>query len=181
MWSWAVSNLDPFVVEWPTKWVQDPEIGPVVTYLNRFVNDLFLRSGGGDDAIVETQIVELYEPGIQTGNYEELLEELELDVEMLGGQGFDPSQLLPSVTVESAAYTTAGSITVIATSNITVTLNASPDTGETVTIKRATTAGTVTIDGNGKNIDGASTHTLILNYESRNILYVTETDEWLIV
>jgi hypothetical protein len=85
------------------------------------------------------------------------------------------------VTVESAAYTTAGSITVIATSNITVTLNASPDTGETVTIKRATTAGTVTIDGNGKNIDGASTHTLILNYESRNILYVTETDEWLIV
>ena len=51
-----MSNLDPFVVEWPAKWVQDPEIGPVLVYLNRFLHDLFLRTGGGEDLIENIEV-----------------------------------------------------------------------------------------------------------------------------
>ena len=46
-----MSNVDPFVVQWPRKWTDDPEIGPVIDYLNRFLHDIFIRTGGGDDII----------------------------------------------------------------------------------------------------------------------------------
>ena len=46
-----MADVDPFVVQWPRQWLEDPEIGPVVVYLNRFLHDLFLRTGGGTDEI----------------------------------------------------------------------------------------------------------------------------------
>ena len=46
-----MAKVDPFIVKWPNKWVRDPEIGPVLQYLNRFLHDLWQRTGGGDDAI----------------------------------------------------------------------------------------------------------------------------------
>lgn len=50
-----MANVDPFVIQWPRAWTDDPEIGPVVHYLNRFLHDLFIRSGGGDDLIEEAE------------------------------------------------------------------------------------------------------------------------------
>tara|TARA_R110000803_G_scaffold210685_4_gene283236 strand:- start:6570 stop:6866 length:297 start_codon:yes stop_codon:yes gene_type:complete len=50
-----MANVDPFVIQWPTQWVQDPEIGPVVQYLNRFLHDLWIRTGGGDDIISDNE------------------------------------------------------------------------------------------------------------------------------
>ena len=49
-----MANVDPFVIQWPRKWLVDPEVEPVIHYLNRFLHDLFLRTGGGDDAIEST-------------------------------------------------------------------------------------------------------------------------------
>lgn len=46
-----MAKVDPFVIEWPQKWMQDNEIRPVIEYLNRFLHDLFIRTGGGDDLI----------------------------------------------------------------------------------------------------------------------------------
>jgi len=46
-----LASVDPFVIQWPKKWTEDPEIGPVIHYLNKFLHDLWLRSGGSDDAI----------------------------------------------------------------------------------------------------------------------------------
>jgi len=56
-----LAKVDPFVIQWPAKWMADDEIRPVVEYLNRFLHDLFIRSGGGDDlieAVVETTAAE---------------------------------------------------------------------------------------------------------------------------
>jgi len=50
-WCWKLANVDPFIVDWPKKWLSDPEIAPVILYLNRFLHDLFIRTGGGDDLI----------------------------------------------------------------------------------------------------------------------------------
>jgi len=44
-----MARVDPFVIQWPRKWTSDPEIGPVVQYLNRFLHDMFIRSGGSID------------------------------------------------------------------------------------------------------------------------------------
>lgn len=48
-----MASVDPFVIQWPKKWLDDPEIRPVIEYLNRFLHDLFIRTGGGDDLIEE--------------------------------------------------------------------------------------------------------------------------------
>ena len=56
-----MAKVDPFVIQWPQKWMQDNEIRPVIEYLNRFLHDLFIRTGGGDDlieAVVETTAAE---------------------------------------------------------------------------------------------------------------------------
>lgn len=82
----------------------------------------------------------------------------------------------------STAYTTTGlEDLVIATASLTVSLNASPDDGETVKVKRATTAGYVTVSGNGNTIDGDSTFTMVNNYGSFTFKYVEDAGEWLII
>lgn len=81
----------------------------------------------------------------------------------------------------STALTTSGNQVIVVTGAVTITLNATPDDGETVKIKRATTAGTVTVDGNGKNIDDAATYSILENYEGIQVIYSVLDDQWFIV
>jgi len=81
-----------------------------------------------------------------------------------------------SVTAINSAYTTAGDQILICTSAITVTLNNIPADNEQVTIKR--TNGEVIIDAGAKTIDGASTYTMLVDYEGVDIVYSAATDEW---
>lgn len=46
-----MAKLDPFTAQIPAKFLNDPELRPFFEYLNRFLHDLFIRTGGGDDAI----------------------------------------------------------------------------------------------------------------------------------
>jgi len=77
-----MTRVDPFVERIPQKILDDPELAPYFTYLDLHLHDAWIRSGGGDDAIAESQIGELYEPGIQTSNTDEHIEELEVSAEM---------------------------------------------------------------------------------------------------
>ena len=77
--------------------------------------------------------------------------------------------------------TTPGNAVIIATSNITVTLNPYPADKEKVTIKRATSAGSVIINGGAYPIDGAAIYTLITNYEAAQCIYSAIDNGWFIV
>jgi len=46
-----LAKVDPFTAPIPPKFLNDPELRPFFEYLNRFLHDLFVRTGGGDDAI----------------------------------------------------------------------------------------------------------------------------------
>lgn len=72
-------EVDPFVIQWPQEWLDDPTLSPVLFYLNRFLHDLWLRTGGTDDAVTELQIGELYETGIESALSSELERELDED------------------------------------------------------------------------------------------------------
>jgi len=50
-----LAKVDPFVIQWPRKWMEDNEIRPVIEYLNRYLHDLFIRTGGGSDLIDDSQ------------------------------------------------------------------------------------------------------------------------------
>ena len=82
----------------------------------------------------------------------------------------------------ATAYTTTGlEDLVVVTSDVTITLNATPDDGEKVEVKRVTTAGNVTVDGNGNNIDGDTTFTLLSNYGAYDFIYSVTEGGWLIL
>lgn len=85
-----------------------------------------------------------------------------------------------SVSTASNYTTTGAERLIVATGAITITLNADPEDFETVTIKRATTAGAVTISGNGNTIDGSATFSMISNYDSYTVVYSVDAAEWLI-
>lgn len=75
-------------------------------------------------------------------------------------------------------YTTTSNQLIIATSNITITLNANPKDKEVAIIKRDTTAGTVTISG---TIDGSTSYNLITNYEAAHCIYSYDNSTWYII
>lgn len=62
-----------------------------------------------------------------------------------------------------------------------ITLPAAPQSAQTITVKAITASGgsPITINGNGKNIDGAATATLTSNYASRTLIFNTALNIWL--
>lgn len=60
-------SVDPFVIPIPPKWMKDPELAPTVAYLWRFLYDLWQRTGAGDDAISNLEVINTYETTSLTG------------------------------------------------------------------------------------------------------------------
>lgn len=61
----------------------------------------------------------------------------------------------------------------------TMTLNASPEDGEThIITKKDNSANNVTISGNGKNVNGGATITFNTQYQGRLVFYVGAAGEW---
>ena len=71
-----MAKVDPFLLNIPKQLQSDPETRGFFEYLIRWAHDITQRTGGGNDLIAETQIGELYEPGIQTFDPGELVSEL---------------------------------------------------------------------------------------------------------
>lgn len=68
-----MSNVvDPFVIRWPQKWINDPDVQPTIAYLNRFLHDSWVKSGGGDDFITNIQNIDSTTLNIQTSDDEEI-------------------------------------------------------------------------------------------------------------
>jgi len=69
-------------------------------------------------------------------------------------------------------------------SGLTVTLPSTPDSSKKITVKDRTgnaLSNNITIDGNGKNIDGVSTALIDTNRGSLQFIYSDEFDEWYII
>ena len=168
-----MAKLDPYVAQWPVKWMQDNEIRPSIEYLNRFLHDIFIRTGGDDDAIESVENEEAFDPGIQTFEQDDF--EAEID-----DSDLSPHLVIidPEVVGITANYTTTGSQIVICSNSsaITVTLNATPDDGESVHIKRQNAL--VTVSG---AVDGDSSKDIIFKYDSPHLVYTIAAGEWSIV
>ncbi len=183
-----MASVDPFVIQWPRQWMEDDEIRPVIEYLNRFLHDLFIRTGGGDDSVSDSDS-DIFDPGIQLVDGEGL-EDID-DIGLEPSLSFDPDDIdLPELDYPSskdqvevigitANYTTTGDQIVVCsnTAAITVTLNANPDDGEQVHIKRQGTA-LVTVSG---AIDGDTSKDITFRYDSPHLVFTIDAGEWSII
>ena len=185
-------NLPPIRVPDSILELLGDEAADYFNKVNFVMYQMWRRQGGANDLIDETQLGELYEPGIQTSDVDELVDDLEVSQEMsmildLSEQieelqhqiaTFSPLKEFESIST-STAFTTTGDQIVICTNTTPVThpLNAAPDDGEEVIFKRQNT-GSVTISG---TIDGASSITLLSRYDAPHLVFSVDAGEWSIV
>lgn len=88
----------------------------------------------------------------------------------------DTSMSTVAIVTGSTTLTSANHVVIVnkGSAVATITLDAAPATGKTVTIKDGSgnaAAFNVTIDGNGKNIDGASSLVINIDYEAVTVVY----------
>ena len=154
-----MSDVDPFVIRWPDAWLTDPEVGPVVQYLNRFLHDIWVRTGGGTDALATITNSETYETSMAAGQFIALHE----DSEQLESEIYAAPQ---PASHEEAEYTDNRRYRSVKTSvnytavdhdfvegNNGVTIKADPHPGADDVIVIANGDGsTIRFDANGNNI-----------------------------
>ncbi len=162
----------PPQVRIPDSLARDPEAFGYFRQINQILFQLWTRTGGETDAVSATEVVDLYSSSQPVTE-----DALEVLYPMVNA-GLVPQT---SVIAASAAFTTTGTQVVICTNTaaMTIKLNATPDDGEEVEIKRQNAA--VTIDGNGQTVDGATSVVILAQYDSPHLVYTVAANEWSII
>ncbi|MFV2055412.1 MAG: hypothetical protein ACC707_03050 [Thiohalomonadales bacterium] len=101
----------------------------------------------------------------RSGGYQDILDSI-----VLGG--------VSQVIITGSDYTTIGNQRVICTTAVTITLNASPNNGEVVDVKR--TNGLVTIEGNGLLIDNDTQLILTEDFVGVQLYFSIVKSTWII-
>lgn len=72
-------KVAPFIIRWPRKWVDDNDVRPVIEYLNEFLHDLWVRSGGPVDQVADTEAALVTGNGENRGyrRFEDMITDLE--------------------------------------------------------------------------------------------------------
>ena len=83
------------------------------------------------------------------------------------------------VNVTTSTYTTTTSSVLLCTVPTVITLNLAPTNSETVTVNRIN--GEVTVDGNGRSINGEASHILSKDTTSIDFFYSSDLNQWYII
>lgn len=139
------------------------------------------RTGGPTDAIYDlgaSIVGEDYVTTTRVAVLEKDFRRLQIELDEISRINYQPFFDIRTITT-STNYTTVDDCIVIAKSKVTITLNSNPKNNEKAIIKRATTAGEVTISA--ANIDGSTSHVLLMNYEAAHCVYSYDNNAWYIV
>lgn len=143
----------------PEKWAFDPEIGPLIQELLNALFQLRNRGGGDND-----------QTAINTENIATNATNNATNTANIAINAAAIEDLQFTFVTTAVDVTTSGNQHIEATAPLTVTLDGSPKANDTVIVKQRTT-GTVTINGNGNLIDGASTFDLLEEDETVQLVY----------
>lgn len=145
---------------WPDIMIED--------YLN-IIGDLLVLANSGDNN-AQSVLISLIFPAASVVDDEALIAWTTALEEHLSPKFSNPQSQTEYFST-AINFTTTGNEFVEVTSNVTVFLNAEPNEGEKVIVKRNTGAGSVTIDANGSTIDGAATLVQTTNFEPTTLIY----------
>jgi hypothetical protein len=155
---WALTNkVDPFIAPIPQPWIDDPEVGPFAEYLNRFLHDLWVRTGGGNDAISDSGVKELYPWAT-----------------------FTPTRFLEDIEIAAGdtAFTTTIDQFIVCnnTAAATITLNTEPEDGEELVIARRN-AGVIMAGV----VNGKTNPSLALKLDTAHLKFSVAAGEWVVI
>lgn len=162
-----MANVDPFVIQWPRAWEQDPEIGPVIHYLNRFLHDLWIRTGGSSDAIESVELAEKY-PWPTTITTQQ--DSFDYPVKVIPAKQFNAVTTTTSYTANSWDY-------IRASSNALITFPEYPSENDVIII-RNDDGSKIKLNGNGRNMNDETTGILTRKGRSVTFHYFVGTNDW---
>lgn len=139
--------------------------------LERFLHDLWERTGGSDDEVRNLQLQELFP--WKSGNID--VNEVNHPIVNYSIKTKDDFIITTSVDFTTTSTTSV----VICNASLTVTLNPNPEEHEVVTVIQAG-ATPVTVSGGTRNINDSTTYMQIVQYESNDFVYSVENDQWYI-
>lgn len=164
-----MSEVDPFIIKIPNfLWNHpDPEVRNYFQYLNRWAQDMWIRTGADQDNIANQAVRESYAWRIGRKQPDNV------------NYSVNISKKGKVIVTTGSNYTLTGyEDLLIVTGSVTITVNPNPKDGEEVAIKRSTTAGYVTISG---TIDGDSSHVMTRNYDGVDLIYSVSNAGWFVV
>lgn len=177
-------KVDPFLHPIPAKLLNDPETQGFFTYLSRWCNQIWNRTGAGTDTIqqsvdnieaantnISANAANIASNDADIAALDTRVSVNEVDIEAL--------QAALNERVISTDYTTSGPETITCTAPLTVTLEPTPSEVTEVVINCELAP--VVVDGNGENINDSSTYTMLVNYESKTFKYSPLRGRWSIV
>lgn len=156
----------------PRKILDDEELRDFFIYQQEYLFKLWLRTGGGNDSISALENGELYEPGIQTSDTDELETELEPIDKIETTE--DREEIKTAV-----SFTTTGSQDINCTNassvSIVITLNSTPADQEDTHISRRD--GPVRVSG---AINGGTFIDFLSKFDTADLIYHDSLSEWVI-
>lgn len=178
-------KVDPFLIPIPQAFFKDPELRGWAEYLSRVIHDLRQRTGGESDSISDTSIRESYPFGIHVGEYER---GAEINGLFVGGQstGAELSGLFTTnerpdqfraVSVNAGSYTALPNDFINAKGRASIKFPAQPPENCVIIIRNGD-ASLISLDGNGKTINGSNSGYLRKQGSAIHFHYFIDSDEW---
>ncbi len=164
-----VTQVDPFIIPIPPSLLGSPDTRHYFEYLNRFLHDLWLRTGGGDDSVASSDVEETY-PWSFTAEPENNVQNL------FNSQDAGMGGALNCITV-STAYTAAANDFINAKNGATITLPQYPNDSEFIIVRNGDGTA-IKLNGNGKSLNGSATGTLSRRETCIRFNYFLDSDEW---
>ena len=167
-----MADVDPRVALIPKELLENKDVRLYFEDLERFLHDMWFGSGGGDDAVANENIQELYPwtPKNTDDQASSMAFPPPFNEERLG---------FLEVVVVTANYTTKGNEIVVCnnTAAIEITLNVTPEDRESVHVIRQNT-GPVNVLGPAL---GDTSMTIGSRYWSPHFTYIQEISSWVVV
>lgn len=171
-----MARVDPFIENIPLKFINDPELAPFFNYLNLFLHDLWIRTGGGNDNVDTVtldantfQIPELY------GQISKVTSDVDA---IIAGEDIAVIERVEfrAITVTSN-YTAVDHDFINAKSNATISFTQYPQENSVIIVRNGD-GSDIGLDGNGRNINGSPTGSINRLSTSIEFHYFIDTDEW---
>lgn len=167
-----MAKVDPFLHPIPRGFLKDAETRNFFEYFVRWAHDIWIRTGGGDDAISDQSLRESYPWLYDNSGYQEGSELSGL----YAGNVVEIPQYR-AVTITSAIYTALPHDFINANANSTIKFPPTPSQNCVIIIRNGD--GTdIKLDGNGKNINGSYTGVLGREGTAIHFHYFIDADEW---
>jgi len=178
-----VQQVAPFIYPIPKKFLSDPELRPYFEYFHRWAHDMWKRSGGSSDDVADTGLRETY-PWLQELNSDDQQQTV-YNVENVTKQQISysieaPTNKLTTKTISNEIYTAVDDMFIKGKNNSTVKLPLNPSNNSAIYVHNGD--GTLlTIDGNGKKINGNDKLFIRKKGNGLQIYYFIEDNEYIAI